>query len=150
MLNSPSSPAAASSPQFAAASAVPSARMSLSRCLSSDGTINIENYQLYRQSVAAAFRWRLSVAMDGELNTHRVDRMVAATPSTAKKKRAPRGVLARKDTEDGPLEIIFWEDSLRYKAYVSNFLMLEPESSMAKKFRERFRLLYRLVAARQK
>ena len=68
--------------------------------------------------------------------------MVAAPPPRAKKKRAPRGVLARKDTEDGPLEIILPEDSLWYKAYVSNFLMLEPESSMAKKFRERFRLPY--------
>jgi len=80
--------------------------------------------------------------MDGELNTHRVDHMVAAPPPTVKKKRAPRGVLAWKDTEDGPLEIILPEDSLWYKAYVSNFLMLKLESSMAKKFRERFRLSY--------
>ncbi len=50
--------------------------------------------------------------LDGELNTHRVDRMVAAPPPTAKKKRTPRGVLMRKDTEDGPLEIILPEDSL--------------------------------------
>jgi len=50
--------------------------------------------------------------MDGELNTHRIDRMVAAPPPTAKKKRAPRGVLARKDKGDGPLEIILLEDSL--------------------------------------
>ena len=80
MVNSPSSPAAASSPQFATASAVPPAQMSLSRCLSSDGTINIEKYRLCRQSAAAAFRWRSSVAkdslLDGELNTHRVDHMV--------------------------------------------------------------------------
>ena len=80
--------------------------------------------------------------MDGELNTHRVDRMVAAPPPMAKKKRAPRGVLVWKDTEDGPLEIILPEDSLWCKAYVSNFLMLEPESSMAKKFRESFRPPY--------
>ena len=40
--------------------------------------------------------------MDGELNTHRVDRMVAAPPPTAKKKRAPRGVLAQKDTGRWP------------------------------------------------
>ena len=141
MVNSTSSPAAAS-PQFAAPSAVPPARMSLSRCLSSDGTINIEKYRLYRQSADAAFRWRSSVAMDGELNTHRIDRMVAAPLPKAKLKRAPRGVLARKDTEDGPLEIIWPEDSLWYKAYVRNFLMLEPKSFMAKKFRERFRLPY--------
>jgi hypothetical protein len=80
--------------------------------------------------------------LGGELNTHRVNRMIAAPPPTEKKKRAPRGVLARKDTEDGPLEIILPEDSLWYKAYVCNFLMVEPESSMAKKFRERFRLPY--------
>ena len=148
-MSSPPSPPAASatSPQFAAASAVlPPARMSLSRYLSSDGTIDIEKYWLYRQSAAAVFQWRSSLALDslldGESSTHRVDRMVAAPPPTAKKKRAPRGVLARKDTEDGPLEIILPEDSLWYKAYVSNFLMLEPESSMAKKFRERFRLPY--------
>jgi hypothetical protein len=120
MVNSTSSPAAAS-PQFAAALAVPPARMSLSRCLSSDGTINIEKYRLYRQSADAAFRWRSLVAMDGELNTHRVDRMVAAPLPKAKKKRAPRGVLAQKDTEDGPLEIIWPEDSLWYKAYVRIF-----------------------------
>jgi hypothetical protein len=66
--------------------------------------------------------------------------MVAAPLPKAKKKRAPRGVLARKDTSDGPLEIIMLEDSLWYKAYVRNFLMLEPESFMAKKFHERFRL----------
>jgi hypothetical protein len=80
--------------------------------------------------------------LDGELNTHCVNCMVAAPPPTAKKKRAPRGVLAQQHTEDGPLEIILPEDSLWYKAYVSNFLMLEPESSMAKKFRKRFRLPY--------
>ena len=50
--------------------------------------------------------------LDGDLNTHRVDHMVAAPPPTAKKKRAPRGVLARKDMEDGLLEIILLEDSL--------------------------------------
>ena len=59
--------------------------------------------------------------MDGELNTHRVDHMVAATPPTAKKKRAPRGVLARKDTEYGPLEIILPEDSLWSKRMTAIF-----------------------------
>ena len=71
--------------------------------------------------------------LDSELNTHRDHRVVASPPPTAENKRAPRGVLAQKDTEDGPLEIILPEDSLWYKAYVSNFLMQEPESSMAKK-----------------
>ncbi len=77
MVNSPPSPPTAFSPQFAAASAVPPARMSLSWCLNSEGTNNIEKYPLYRQSPAAVFRWRSLVAMDifldGELNTHRDD-----------------------------------------------------------------------------
>jgi len=93
MVNSPPSPPTASSPQFAIASAVRPAQMSLSRCLSSDGTINIEKYHLYRQSAAAVFWWHLSVAMDSlldsVLNTHRVDRMFAALPPTAKKNTLP-------------------------------------------------------------
>jgi hypothetical protein len=70
--------------------AVPPARMSLSRCLSSDGTINIEKYRLYRQSAAAALWWHSSVAMDGELNTHRIDSMVAAPLPTDKKTPSQR------------------------------------------------------------
>ena len=83
--------------------------MALSRCLSSDGPINIEKYRLYRWSAAAVFWWHSLVAMDSlldsELNTPRINLMAAAPPPTAKKKRAPIGVLARKDTEDGQLEI---------------------------------------------
>ncbi len=115
MVKSPPSPPAASSPQFNAASAVPPARMSLSRCLSSDGTINIEKYRLYSSPRLLCFggvcrsQWIVFLSM------------VAAPPPTTKKKHAPRGVLARKDTEDGPLEIILPVDSLWYKAYVSNF-----------------------------
>jgi len=51
----------------------------------------------------------------GELNTHHDYHMVASPPPTAKKKHAPRGVLARKDMEDGPLEIILPEDSFGTK-----------------------------------
>jgi hypothetical protein len=99
--------------------------MSLSQSLYSDGTINIEKYRLYRQSAAAAFRCcsldAMDSLLDGELNTHHVDRMVAAPPPTAKNKLTPRGVLARKDTEDGPLEIILPDDSLWSKRMTAIF-----------------------------
>ncbi len=64
----------------------------LSRCLSSDSTINIEKYRLYRQFAAAVFWWRSSVAMnsllDCEFNTHRVDHMLAPEPPPSQGKTA--------------------------------------------------------------
>jgi hypothetical protein len=62
--------------------------------------------------------------------------------STIVKSRRSRCVLGRKDTEDGPLCVITPEESGWYRAYVNNFLLEEPESFMAKKFRNRFRLPY--------
>ena len=54
---------------------------------------------------------------------------------TIVKSRRSRCVLGRKDTEDGPLCVITPEESGWYRAYVNNFLLEEPESFMAKKFR---------------
>ena len=124
MVNSPSSPASASSPQFAAASAVPPAQMSLSRCLSSDGIINIEKYPLYQQSAAVAFWWHSLVAMDGELNTHHVDCMVAAPRPTAKKETRTQRCPCAERHGRWPTGDYFAEDSLWYKAYVSNFIVV--------------------------
>jgi hypothetical protein len=77
--------------------------MSLSRCLSSDGTINIEKYWLYRQSAAAVFWGHSSVAMnsllDGEFNTHRVDRMVAPEPPPSQGKTATIDFYTRNPNE---------------------------------------------------
>jgi hypothetical protein len=56
------------------------------------------------------------------------------------KAHAKKCVLARKGTEDGPLEVIMPEESLRYQYYVANFLMYGVESQMAKKFCLRFRI----------
>jgi hypothetical protein len=58
------------------------------------------------------------------------------------KSRSSKCVLGRKDTEDGPLCVITPEESGWYRAYVNNFLLEEPDSFMAKKFRNRFRLPY--------
>ena len=58
------------------------------------------------------------------------------------KSRHSRCVLGRKDTKDGPLCVITPEESGWYRLYVNNFLLEEPDSFMAKKFRNRFRLPY--------
>lgn len=58
-----------------------------------------------------------------------------------KRTRTRRYILARKDTEDGPLEILSPTDSLWYKLYVQNFYILEDDS-LQSKFRMRFRLPY--------
>ena len=62
--------------------------------------------------------------------------------SAFKKSRGTWCVLGRKDTKDDPLCVIAPEESGWYRAYVNNFILDEPDSFMAKKFRNRFRLPY--------
>jgi hypothetical protein len=57
------------------------------------------------------------------------------------KTRTQRFVYARRDTMDGPLEIIPPEESCWYKFYVRNFYITE-DTKLAKAFRNRFRLPY--------
>jgi hypothetical protein len=52
-----------------------------------------------------------------------------------------RFVYARRDTEDGPLEIIPPEESMWYTFYVRNFYITQ-DTKLAKAFRNRFRLPY--------
>jgi hypothetical protein len=47
-------------------------------------------------------------------------------------------VLGRKNTKDDPLCVIAPKESGWYRTYVNNFLLDEPDSFMAKKFRNRF------------
>ena len=49
------------------------------------------------------------------------------------KTRMQRFVYARRDTEDGPLEIIPPEDSMWYKFYVRNFY-INQDAKLAKAF----------------
>ena len=51
------------------------------------------------------------------------------------KTRMQRFVYARRDTEDGPLEIILPEDSMWYKFYVRNFF-INQDAKLAKAFRK--------------
>ena len=59
-----------------------------------------------------------------------------------KKTRTQRYVYARRDTEDGPLEIIPPQESLWYRFYVRNFYIHE-DVKLQKAFRLRFRLPYK-------
>jgi hypothetical protein len=52
-----------------------------------------------------------------------------------------RFIYARRDTEDGPLEIIPPEDSMWYKFFGRNFY-INKNAKLAKAFRNRFRLPY--------
>ncbi len=70
-------------------------------------------------------------------------------PRNHVKPRAKRCVLARKDTKDGPLEVITPKESSWYQYYVVNYLMYGAASSMLtsssmpkKKFRNSFWLPY--------
>ena len=58
------------------------------------------------------------------------------------KTRSRKFVYGRRETEDGPLDIITLEESLWYKLYVHNYLLLEEKSALTGKFRTQFRLPY--------
>ena len=59
-----------------------------------------------------------------------------------KKTRTQRYIYARRDTEDGPLEIIPPQESLWYRFYVQNYYINE-DVKLQKAFRLRFRLPYK-------
>jgi len=58
-----------------------------------------------------------------------------------KKKRVQRYIYARRDTEDGPLEIIPPKESLWYRFYVRNYY-INKDVKLQKAFRQQFRLPY--------
>ena len=118
-------------------------QLSLASCLSPDGTIDVDKYRCYAASRLAKARGRSEEILrrtifdGGESHAASVEQQCIT-----KKSRRSRCVLGRKDTEDGPLCVITPEQSGWYHAYVCNFLLEDPDSFMAKKFRTRFRLPY--------
>ena len=69
------------------------------------------------------------------------DNAVDADARLVSKTQTQRFVYARRDTEDGPLEIIPPEDSMWYKFYVRNFY-INQDVKLVKAFHNRFRLPY--------
>ncbi len=69
------------------------------------------------------------------------DNAVDADAHRVPKTQTQRFVYARRDMEDGPLEIIPPEESMWYKFYVRNFY-INQDAKLAKAFCNRFRLPY--------
>ena len=119
-------------------------QLSLASCLSPDGTIDVDKYRRYTASCLAKAHGRSEAilsTMFGGGESHAASVEQQGNSAFVKSHRS-RCVLGRKDTEDGPRCVITPEESGWYRAYVCNFLLEEPDSFMAKKFRNRFHLLF--------
>jgi hypothetical protein len=141
-MNSPGSPIAASAapPVAPVVPAVPAAmRTMLLDCFPPNSSVDIDNYVWYFKEVATRARWVTTTAQDliGAGESHSLP-----PPAPVMKKRKQACVYGRKNTKDGPLEIITQQESLWYMMYVSNFVMREDGSLLREKFRTRFCLPY--------
>ncbi len=89
------------------------------------GSINLGKYVLYSSALRQRALWRTSLSMlfggPGMLPFLMADNAVDADAHRVPKTRTQRFVYARRDMEDGPLEIIPPEESMWYKFYVRNF-----------------------------
>ena len=119
----------------------PSAIPSLGNCFPC-GSIDLGKYVLYSYALRQRARWHTSLALSfgghGTLPSYNSGNDDARRKP---KTRTQRFVYARRDTEDGPLEIIPPEESTWYKFYVRNFYLTQ-DTKLAKAFRNRFRLPY--------
>jgi hypothetical protein len=123
---------------------------SLRECFSL-GSVDLGKYYLYSSALSRRARWRTSLAIllgcAGELlfGIGYVDDAGDFGASDfrpkEKKKRTQKYIYARRDTEDGPLEIIPPQESLWYHFYVRNYF-INKDVKLQKAFRLRFRLPY--------
>jgi hypothetical protein len=137
-------PAASSSLPLPISLRAPPVILSLCDCFLC-GSINLGKYVLYSSALRQRARWRTSLSMlfggPGMLPFLMADNAVDADAHRVPKARMQRFVYARRDTEDGPLEIIPPEKSMWYKFYVRNFY-INQDAKLAKAFCNRFRLPY--------
>jgi hypothetical protein len=140
----PPLPAAAAPFPSTVSQAFPPSQLSIASCLSPDGTFDVDKYQQYAASLLARARGRPATILSNMVGGGESHAAFVEQESTSYfvKLQARRCVLGCKDTEDGPLCVITPEQSGWYRAYVSNFLLDDADSFMAKKFRNRFRLPY--------
>ena len=113
------------------------------------GSVDLGKYVLYSSALSWRLRWRTLLAMmvggAGESSFgigYAADNDTdAASVPKEKKSRTQRYMYARKDTEDGPLEIIPPQELLWYRFYVRNYYIYE-DAKLQKEFCHRFRLPY--------
>jgi hypothetical protein len=137
-------PAASSSLPLPSSLRAPPVIPSLGDCFPC-GSIDLGKYILYSSTLRQRARWRTSLALSfgGHGTLPFADNSVNAVNADARepKTRTQRFVYARRDTEDGPLEIILPEESMWYKFYVRNFYITQ-DTKLAKAFHNCFRLPY--------
>ena len=112
------------------------------------GSVDLGKYVLYSSALSRRLRWRTSLAMmvggAGKSSFgigYAADNDSDASVPKEKKMRTQRYIYARRDTKDGPLEIIPPQESLWYRFYVQNYYINE-DVKLQKAFRLRFRLPY--------
>ena len=107
------------------------------------GSIDLSKYVLYSSALRQRAHWRTSLALSfgGHGMLPFADNAVNADAHREPKTRRQRFVYARRDTVDGPLEIIHPEESLWYTFYIRNFFITQ-DAKLAKAFRNCFCLLY--------
>ena len=120
----------------------PPAIPSLGNCFPC-GSIDLGKYVLYSSALRQRARWHTSLALSfgGHGTLPSDNSSVNDDARREPKTRTQRFVYARRDTEDGPLEIIPPEESTWFKFYVRNFYITQ-DTKLAKAFRNRFRLPY--------
>ena len=120
-------PAASSSLPLPICYRSPPAIPSLGDCFPC-GSIDLGKYVLYSSALRQRARWHTSLALSfgGHGTTLPfADNSVNADERREPKTRTQRFVYARRDTEDGPLEIIPPEESTWYKFYVCNLYITQ-------------------------
>jgi len=126
----------------------PPALPSLGDCFP-HGSVDLGKYFFYSSALSRRARWRTSLAMSlggaGEsFGTGYVADKDADSSDFRKEKKTQtqRYIYARRDTEDGLLEIILPQESLWYRFYVQNYYINE-DVKLQNVFRLRFRLPYK-------
>jgi len=121
-------PAASSSLPLPIYLRAPPAIPSLRNCFPC-GSIDLCKYVLYSSTLRQRARWRTSLALlfSGHGTLPFADNAVNADPHREPKTQTQRFVYARRDTEDGPLEIIHPEESLWNKFYIHNYFCNEKQ-----------------------
>ena len=148
-MSSPFPPSATSSLNIPVQLLAPPALPSLGDCFP-HGSVDLGTYFLYSSTLSQRARWHTSLAMTlggaGESSFgigYVVNEDVDASDFQKEKKiRTQRYIYARRDTEDGPLEIILPQDLLWYRFYVRNYYINE-DVKFQKAFCLHFRLPYK-------
>ncbi len=97
------------------------------------GSIDLGKYVLYSSALRQRERWRTSLSMSfggpGMLPFLMADNAVDANAHRVPKTRTQHFVYARRDMEDGPLEIIPPEESMWYNFMTVIFTLTKMQSS---------------------